>query len=348
MEKAENEASLVFPWNLNTNVFIRDLIDSVEFIALEDNPEGLFKRADKLIVSDNNFFIFDMIGQNQISVFDSAGHFSHKIGNKGSGPGEYIGIRNFTVYNDYVYLVDNWVNKILIYKISDGSYVDSKKLPFTAHDMTIAGNGDFIFTQQRIEGEHPDAQYAYHIWITDNNLNIKSRLFPFQDDDCGVWSQCYYFRTTDKHVVFHTMVADSIVLLNRDNPSDTYIVYNMDFASKKVPRKIENDWELLKNYRFLTSTPEITSKYITGMYFQDASYPYIYDMEKQEAYLNNPETEDKSYYFFEPLFHDGNTVFSLYDKRYYPFFKDISPKLPDNIRQHLDNDNDVLIKYILR
>jgi hypothetical protein len=350
IKKPENESSFVFPWNLNTNVYIQDIIDSVEFIALEDHPEGLFKKVDKLIVKDNKFFIFDMLGQNQVLVFDNTGHFLYKIGSKGLGPGEYVEIRNFTIYNDYVYLIDNRINKILIYNISNGTYVGNKEIPFIAHDMAIAENGDFIFTQQRIEGENPDKKYAYHIWITDINLNIKSKFFPFQNEDCGVWSQYCYLKTTDKHVVFHTMVADSVVLLNRYNPSD-YIVYNMDFASKKVPRRLENDWELLQNYRFLTSTPEITSKYITGMYWQDskiASTPYIYDMEKHEAYVNNYEAEDMSTYFYDPLFHDGNTIFSLYNSNYYSFWKHRSLNLPNHIRKHLDDGNDVLIKYILK
>jgi hypothetical protein len=220
--------------------------------------------------------------------------------------------------------------------------------------MIIAKNGDFIVTQQHIEGENPQKKYAYHIMITDNDFNVKFKFFPFQKEDCGVWSQNYYFQYTDKYIAFHTMIGDSVVLLNRYNPSDSsYIVYKIDFEKMKVPRKITNDMELMKKYRFLSSTPEIMSKYIAGEYWHDeeiGSDPYIYDMEKQTVYVNNDGIESLNKFFFSPLFHIGDTLYSLYDKRYYSLWQDnnVTPLLPAHINKHLDAGDDVLIKYILK
>jgi hypothetical protein len=341
----------VFQWDLNKQESVYDIIDSIEFIAIEAHPEGLFKRADKLIVYDNKFFVFDMIGQNQVFVFNSIGKFLYKIGKRGSGPGEYIGIRNFTIDENFIYVIDNYIGKILKYNILDGTYVESKNLPFIAHDMIIAKNGDFIFAQQRIEGENPRKKHAYHIMFTDIDFNVKFRLFPFHKEDCGVWSQQYYFQYADQYIAFHTMIADSIVLLN---PSDnSYIVYKMDFGRKKAPYKTQNDRELVKTYRFLSSTPEITSKYIAGEYWHDeeiGSEPYIYDMEKQIVYVNEYGVEHVNTYFFSPLFHVGDVLYSLYDKRYYYLWRDnnVTLSLPASVKKHLDKDNDVLIKYILK
>ncbi|MDR1863952.1 MAG: 6-bladed beta-propeller [Bacteroidales bacterium] len=143
----------VLPWEFSENESIPDLIDSVEFIVLEAHPEGLFKKADKLIVQNNKFFIFDMTGQNQVSVFDNAGKFLYRVGSRGNGPGEYVGIRNFTTDEKYIHIIDNYTGKLLMYHIADGTYAGTKKLPFIAHDMIIAENGDYVFARQRMEGE---------------------------------------------------------------------------------------------------------------------------------------------------------------------------------------------------
>jgi hypothetical protein len=347
----------VFPWNLNESELIRDIIDSIVFTPLEAHPEGLFKKADKMIIHDGKVFIFDMLGQNQVMVFDNAGNFIYKVGKKGQGPGEYIGIRTFTIDENFIYVVDNYRSKMLKYSISDGTYLEIRDLPLIVHDMIIAENGDFVLTQQRIEGEHIPEKYAYHIIITDADFNVKYSLFPMRDSDCGTWSKPYYFRFSDKHIVFHTMVGDSLVLLNRHIPSDSsYFVYKMDFGSKEVPYKkeIQNDMELLTNYRFLYNTPEITSKYIVGQYWHDdnsGNEGYIYDMEKQKIYLNDYDLKHIDKFFFHPLFHVGDTVFAVYDKNYYGLWQKedgLTDVLPAHIKNHLDEGDDVLIKYILK
>jgi hypothetical protein len=344
----------IFPWNFNENKSIHDIIDSIEFIALEAHPEGIFNRADKLIVFRDKFFVFDMEGQNQVFVFDNVGNFLYKVGKRGAGPGEYIGIRNFTIDENFIYVVDNYISKMFKYSIFDGTYLESKNIPFIIHDMAIAENGDFIVTRQRIEGENIPPKYAYHIMITDDDFNVKSKFFPFQKEDCEIWSQYYYFQYVDKHIAFHTMIGDSVVLLNRYNPSDSsYVVYKMDFGKNKAPHKIQNDRELIKKYRFLSSTPEIMSKYIAGKYWHDeevGSDPYIYDTEKQTVYVNNYDIEYVNKFFFSPLFHVGDTLYSLYDKSYYYLWQNsnVTPLLPVHIKKHLDEGDDVLIKYILK
>ncbi|MDR1863953.1 MAG: hypothetical protein LBR08_00075 [Bacteroidales bacterium] len=189
------------------------------------------------------------------------------------------------------------------------------------------------------------------------DFHIKHKLFPFQKEDCGVWSQHCYFTSADEHIVFHTMVADSVVLLNKRVPfaGSGYAVCRMNFGAKKVSRKMENNMDFLAdNYRFLTSTPEITSKYVIGSYWHDnevGSDPYIYDVKKQKVHINNYEAGDVSKFFFPALFHDGDTIFSLYNKDYYSLFEEgdrTFDLLPDKVKKHLDAGDDVLIKYILK
>jgi hypothetical protein len=346
-----NSGVITFQWNVDREQSVQDIIDTILFVALEAHPESMFKQADKVIIHGNKIFIYDMGGRNQVLAFDRDGKFLYKVGSRGNGPSEYVAMRNFTVDENYIYIIDNAIRKILIYGISDGTYLKSKKLSFTAHDMEIAGNGDFVFAQQRIQGETQPEKHAYHIMVTDTALNIKTGIFPFQDDDCEIWSQYCYLKNTDKHIVFHTMVADSVVLFDRYNPSGDYSVYCMDFGSKKVPRKMQNNWDILiEKYCFLTATPEITSRYMAGKYMHDYENQYIYDMGNRKVYTTD-YNKKRDKFFFDPVFHTGDTIFSLYDQNYYALWRNSAEEisnLPVSIIKHLDEGNDVLIKYVLK
>lgn len=348
-EDGINLGCTFFPWEYN-NEQIASLIDTIEYIPLEPHSDGLFKKADKLIIHDSKYFIFDFIGQNQVNVFDKEGYFLYKVGRKGRGPGEYVEVRNFTVANNLVYLIDNRLNKLLIYDALGKNFIEDKILPFYAHDMIIGNNGDYVFAQQKIQGEKPAKFQRYNVFITDPDLNIKYSLFPFKEEDCGIRSQMWYFSQTDQHIIFRTMVSDSIILFDRQEPSDKYSVYYMDFGSNKVPVKAENDDEMLKNYNYLYSAPMITSQYIIGTYWVGKEYgydPYIYDMQKKKSAVEN---DNQSQFFFTPLLNINDSVYSLYNHDYFLLWVNDNkiPKLPENIIQHLNNGDDVLVKYVLK
>jgi hypothetical protein len=348
-ENSINLGSTVFPWE-QSDEQIASLFDTIEYIPLEAHPDGLFKQADKLIIYDNKYVIFDYFGQNQLNVFDRDGHFLYKIGKKGRGPGEYVGIRNFTVKNNRFYLIDNYISKLLIYDATNGNYIEDKILPFYAHDMAIGDDGNYIFAQQKIEDLKLPKFQQYNIFITDPDLNIKYSLFHFEEEHCAIRSQLSYFSQTGQSIVFRTMVADSVILFDRQKPSEQYYAWYMNFGSKTIDRKFENDDEMLKNYSYLYGTPIITSQYIIGTYWVGKDYgysPYVYDMQKKEAFIEN---DNRSQFFFDPLLCVGDTIYSMYNQAYFSFWANSNelPELPEHIMQHLTNGDDVLIKYILK
>jgi hypothetical protein len=349
-ESSINLGSTVFPWE-QSDEQIASLFDTIEYLPLEPHPDGLFKKADKLMIHNNNYIVFDNYGQNQLNVFDKDGHFLYKIGKKGRGPGEYVGIRNFTVKNNRFYLIDNYVSKLLIYDATNGDFIEDKVLPFYAHDMVVGDDGNYIFAQQKInEAKLPKFQ-RYNIFITDPDLNIKYSLFPFEEEHCGVRSQLSYFSQTDQSIVFRTMIADSIILFDKQKPSEQYYAWYMDFGSKTVDRKFENDDEIFRKYTYLYSTPIITSKYIVGTYWAGIKlggpYSCIYDMQEKKVFVNN---DNNSRFFFAPLLCVGDTIFSMYNQDYFNYWANRNelPELPEHIMQHLTNGDDVLIKYILK
>ena len=153
-------------------------IDTVEYILLEAHPDGLFREIDKLIVKNDKIFIFDFIGRNQVLVFDRNGKFLYKTGNRGRGPKEYIQLRNFTVDDKFIYLIDNIKHELLLHDIQNGNFITKKTLPFVVYDMAVFDNGNYIFSWAVVDGAIlSPGQQPYRIYITDSDMNIKNSIF---------------------------------------------------------------------------------------------------------------------------------------------------------------------------
>lgn len=103
------------------NMTYSSLFSKVGIIVLEDTDESLLGKIDKIEFLDNNLYVLDR-GRG-LFMFNKQGKFIKKIGNKGSGPGEYVSLNDMSVdtENKKIYLLDDQTQKILRYS-SNGNY----------------------------------------------------------------------------------------------------------------------------------------------------------------------------------------------------------------------------------
>ena len=80
--------TIVIDVNADQKPEIKEIFKKANIIPLETINESLIVEIDKLIESENEFFIFDK-SQASILVFDEGGKFLYRINKQGSGPGEY-------------------------------------------------------------------------------------------------------------------------------------------------------------------------------------------------------------------------------------------------------------------
>ncbi len=91
-----------------------------EVIPLETIDESIISYIERVKTYNNRFYIQDR-EQKVIFIFDENGKYINKINRLGRGPGEYIYINDFDIYNDYIYILS--VPKILRYDLN-GKYID--------------------------------------------------------------------------------------------------------------------------------------------------------------------------------------------------------------------------------
>jgi hypothetical protein len=106
-------------------IFASSLFKKVTSIPLETTDESLIGYINEVQVFDGKIFVLDVGIAKGIFVFDTDGKFIRKIGRIGQGPGEYVGLSDFTIdkINHEIYLMDGSENRILIYDIDTGKYI---------------------------------------------------------------------------------------------------------------------------------------------------------------------------------------------------------------------------------
>lgn len=331
-------------WKSNNNKPISSVIDTVEYTILEEHPEIPLMCIDKLIVKNDKYYVFDHSGPTRVFVYDIFGNFLFNVGHQGEGFGEYSCIRNFTTDGNYIYLLNDSRNSLMTYG-ADGLFINEKKLPFTAVDLAIAGNGDFLFSWS--PGMDDSREENYRLIVTDQEISIKERYFQIRTDEYQEQPKQNFLTTTDTVILFHTQYSDSIALFNRQTAEFMNII-NISFQEEVSRPDQKAEKRNLYSYRYLQDTPGILSHYLIGNTCENGELrTYVYNMVTQEAHYNRHEDAD---YLSLPHAYYNEQIISCPSPS--QFYEDIIRQkvvdVPDDICQRVKDGEHILITYTLK
>jgi hypothetical protein len=108
-------------------LYTSSLFQKVNPIILEATNESLIGFVNKMAIYNDFLLILDSKISKGLFVFKKDGTFVKRIGSIGEGPGEYIGISDFTIdhTNNLVYVLDAQMRRINKYKLPDGKFIES-------------------------------------------------------------------------------------------------------------------------------------------------------------------------------------------------------------------------------
>jgi len=160
-----------------------DLYDVIKYIPLETNDDCIIGNVKKIIVNKNIFYILDPISK-AIFCFNESGRFKFKIHSVGRGPEDYKSIDDFSIHDDYIYLLDVSLKKILKYNLN-GKLTNIIKHEIYASQMEILPNKksvfycDFSANPLTIEKKE---NFNFLITSFEKNLKITKKLLPFSNN----------------------------------------------------------------------------------------------------------------------------------------------------------------------
>ena len=119
------------------------LFDSIQLIPLETNHESVFNKCEKLLITDDTYYIWDK-RQKSILAFDKKGLFKFNTNIfLGRGPGEYGYLMDFDInpYTNNIEILEPF-SRIAVYR-PDASFVEYHSFP----SDIIPYSGFKIFTE---------------------------------------------------------------------------------------------------------------------------------------------------------------------------------------------------------
>ncbi len=317
-----------FEWKKKKDFKIKDIINDIEYIQLENNETSMFVSIDKLIINDDRIYLLDIGGSPKLLVFDISGKFLHKIGRQGIGPGEYASSApNFCIdkQSNEVLLFDRAKKTILFYD-SNGDYLKSKKTNFSFNDFVKINNDKYFLSLNIFQKSNNYNKVA----ITSDLKNMETSYFKFDKNYKNDKLNMRSFQPHKNMIAYMAPVSDTLFIF--DNNGSLEGGYYFDFKKHKLPQDLINSYEevIIKRkkgtyYTYIHETPLIIKNYIIASLFmnnQKCIAVFNTNNLKSTYEILNPNTFDMKNINF-PLCTIGDSILVSYiDQNIYDGIED--------------------------
>jgi hypothetical protein len=336
-------------WKSQKDFDIKNLVESIQYIPLEDNAESIFASIDKLVIENNRIYILDISGTKSLFVFDMEGKFLHKIGTQGEGPGEYTNYINFDVFDNEVYVYDNAKRQMLIYD-ENGNYKRYEKSSFSFFDFQLLFPKKYLLSLDIHEKNNDNKR----ILITDDLKKKKITHFTHSKDFKNDKLNVRVFHSFQGKTAYMLPVSDTLFILNEQGNVENG--YFFDFGDQKLPDELKSSYgETVKqrqyhDYIYIYNAPIKIKQYIfTDLFIGNQKYIAAFDIEnnKSSYELITPENYTIENINF-PLYAMNDSILVSYiDYSLYDLMKD-KISFPPQIVEHLSKEGVALCLYKIK
>lgn len=114
--------------------------DSARAISLETTPASLIGKISRIVYNKEKIYILDVV-TNSVFIFNSTGKFLNKIHAIGSGPGKFIGLRDFSLdeENKRLILHSHRPYKLMYYSL-EGTFLSEEQLNDYYYNIGVENN----------------------------------------------------------------------------------------------------------------------------------------------------------------------------------------------------------------
>jgi hypothetical protein len=219
-------------WNRIFNLTLSDLLESIEYVRLDNSPEAIIGEINKIIVQDSFIYVWRA---KAIRKFTLNGDYVATIGSRGPGPMEYNEPTDFVIFGDEIIVSDQFKFDLKYYDL-DGNFKRAEKTPFAFLQFAQLSPNQYLFHQISTgNNNHLQSIANWLVFETDTAFQINHRGFfrPAAKNDNFIRDGGFY-PYPDK-VFFQPIYNDTIFSISPDN--NIRAEYIFDFGDGKMPEK---------------------------------------------------------------------------------------------------------------
>lgn len=224
-QQKQQEASMVIDIGSPQKVALSKVIDSFDYILLEDKE--FIRKIFKIKIGDSGFYVHDDVTE-QLFKFNHQGKFQFHIDRKGKGPGEYVQIYDFFLHPEQGFFILGNRKKL---------WFDQKGNFFKETDIeSWSGDNHFLNEHVVVAFNTPGGldNYKHYLYFWDDGLNeLKKKELPYlkyKDKFLGVG--LYPFSNYQGHLNF-CYDAENIVYAINPNTMAVVPKYQLNFTHFK-------------------------------------------------------------------------------------------------------------------
>lgn len=228
--------------NKNTNSGIQEIrfdgeqsevcekVSEYRFIPLETRPDNLIGYIRKIEVLDEKIYVLDDTHSKIVQVYNLTGQYISQIGNRGSGPGEYVQSDDFYIDKEKqtIIVIDQMKNQALTYDLNTYQHLSTVDFPF--YFSSYIQLPDKSFAWYNLLG-FKKAREEYYIQITDSTYQNSAYFLeaPFTSS-VSLFKGIFYKR---KDKTYFYMPFSPIVY--EITSQEVKPVYNISFQKNSFP-----------------------------------------------------------------------------------------------------------------
>lgn len=189
-------------------------------VRLEVTDESMLGDVAKVVCYGNRLYVLSMMDPT-VFIFDKSGKFKSKLG-KGQGPGEVIFVSDVTVYNDTLFVLDNY-RSVKAYDLDGHFYGEKKQLKDPYFSMYFTPEGLYLMEP------NINRRSEHNLHVLKNNG--EEELYLPKNKWLQEVSIASYYAMRDRYIVWP--LSDKVYRIE-EKTGRVYPVYWIDFKGKWI------------------------------------------------------------------------------------------------------------------
>lgn len=299
-----------------------DIANDVEtewnMIPLETNLDCLINHIDNLVYKNGTYYILDKTAAT-IFLFDDEGKFLSKLDEKGSGPGEYLGIDAFTVIGKNIWISD--VNKRYLIEYNENmQFVSEFNLTDQIAPRHLINIGNYIYMGTNWSG-----------WLDSNmqlaSFDIKNKeltgliYVPSLDDEVALMRKSSQLASLDDTPLFIYGYCDTVFQIKNNEVNPEYkMVFTSNYEDVPLPFEKHIDPKLANIIRGLEDIKQTSNSILLGYGINNQLNSYLFNKHAKTGStytcLINSKLGDFKMFQVEIYFEENNYMFCIKEPSY--------------------------------
>lgn len=131
---------IIVSFDEDKKIYLSEIMTDCDIILLETTKVSTLGEINKIEIYKNKIYISS---NNQIFVFSDNGKHILNINSAGRGPGEYLGIKDFNIHSDILYILDRASQNILLYDLI-GNHLETRNIGMWAQNFLYLDNNEIL------------------------------------------------------------------------------------------------------------------------------------------------------------------------------------------------------------